>query len=416
MSYFRLTFLYNGQVETLKSLTEIAAWIAERKKRYPTKAKADEAAERRAKEREAIIIAKEQRKDEVRKKQEAVQKKRDETRKKNEQFDKHQVLDSAVKAKQKAEKLRKRYEKAQLRVAKLEAQISTAKDSISELQQASVGLGMSHRGTHLDDADEELTIDQQPPLVATLETPSPVSQGLNLGITGILDHKNPSASQEELDKPTTDADPLTPLSQPLSPNVKTEIIPTTSSPGPADPSLNHVVRDSGSALSAPAADEMLDDPHTFVSDTLSDLTSSSSDLSEDGEYSDETSSSSSSSAPTVVPSVRSAPHRVPPPKSTKPKAICKVFLNRGRCPRGGKCNYRHELPEKGSRQAAARKRDKEREVRAGVKPERISLYQRLVAQEKAKEAEEEQKRRMELVEQQALIDGNGAEVGKPATA
>lgn len=43
---FRLQFEYRGQTSTLQSSSDIAAWIEERKKRFPTKARAAEIAEK----------------------------------------------------------------------------------------------------------------------------------------------------------------------------------------------------------------------------------------------------------------------------------------------------------------------------------------------------------------------------------
>lgn len=117
---FRLQFLHNGRLETLKTADDIAAWIAERKRRFPTKAKIEEAAKWKTKAEETERAAKEQRKELARKKAEAVQK--------------QEELDMKLKIKLKTEKLKRRLEKAQRGMAKLEAITSKIKEKRAKAQ------------------------------------------------------------------------------------------------------------------------------------------------------------------------------------------------------------------------------------------------------------------------------------------
>ena len=116
-----------------------------------------------------------------------------------------------------------------------------------------------------------------------------------------------------------------------------------------------------------------DDSDSSLSEGSSDISSSDED---DDSTSSEGSSSSSDDAPETAPSKRDGPVRVPPPKRENPNAkdrnICRHFLKSGRCPRGEKCRFRHELPEK------RRGPPLERKSKVGErKKERKGLYQRV---------------------------------------
>ncbi|EXJ88450.1 hypothetical protein A1O1_05380 [Capronia coronata CBS 617.96] len=126
-----LQFEYRGSVATLGSPEEIAAWIAERKRRYPTKAKVEaakkEAAEKKRKweeEKQTRLDAKKEawaQRDQERKELEKarVQKRELEQQKKEQQaLENGTTLDPAALAKSKAEKLQKRALKAERQLAK----------------------------------------------------------------------------------------------------------------------------------------------------------------------------------------------------------------------------------------------------------------------------------------------------------
>ncbi len=170
-------------------------------------------------------------------------------------------------------------------------------------------------------------------------------------------------------------DPLTPTSQPSLPD--RDLVQTNTQS--ASTSVNVPLsiephRKSPVDGFTPASDEKAEEPSLPVSATISDDSDLS--LSTDSESEDLTSSSGSSTdndAPEIASSMRAAPDRVPPPKKSKPRAICRDFLQSGRCRRGDACSFRHELPERGS-QAAKRRKDGKK---AEVKTERKGLYQRV---------------------------------------
>lgn len=75
-SELRLQFTYKGRISTLKSTSDIATWIEERKKRYPTKAKIAEKAERAHRVREELQAARRDRELSARQNAEGKQKER----------------------------------------------------------------------------------------------------------------------------------------------------------------------------------------------------------------------------------------------------------------------------------------------------------------------------------------------------
>ncbi|KAL2419999.1 hypothetical protein ABEF95_001945 [Exophiala dermatitidis] len=129
-----LQFEYKGRLATLRTPEEIAAWIAERKKRYPTLAKAEaakkEAAERKRKwevEKQARLDAKKE-----------AQAKREQERNERERAKRQQreqiaqdkqnepQVDTATLAKERAEKLRKKALRAERQLAKAEEALRVA--------------------------------------------------------------------------------------------------------------------------------------------------------------------------------------------------------------------------------------------------------------------------------------------------
>lgn len=130
--------------------------------------------------------------------------------------------------------------------------------------------------------------------------------------------------------------------------------------------------------SQPTHDVGTDTGTEFLSASDSEETSSSgSSDSSDSDASDD--SSSSGSAPDEAPCRSKQPIRVPPPKRKNPKqqGICREFLRSGRCRRGQKCYYRHELPERG---AGAAQRDAGNRRNGRKQPQergRVTLYQRV---------------------------------------
>lgn len=130
-----LRFTYKGRTATLQTPEEIAAWIAERKKRFPTRAKAEE-------KKKAIEEAKKAREEALKQKREA----RNQDTKRPQKGGRGQEqqrdasgnpVDAAAKATQKADKLRRKLLREQKRVAKAEADAEQARLKVEELQKGS---------------------------------------------------------------------------------------------------------------------------------------------------------------------------------------------------------------------------------------------------------------------------------------
>lgn len=133
-----LRFTYRGRTATLKTPEEIAAWIAERKKRFPTQARVEEkkkAMEEAKKAREEAMKQKRESR-----KQETTKRPQKDTRERQQQRTPGDPVDAVAKATEKADKLRRKLEREQKRVAKAEADAERARLKVEELRKESTGL------------------------------------------------------------------------------------------------------------------------------------------------------------------------------------------------------------------------------------------------------------------------------------
>ncbi|KAL6239384.1 hypothetical protein BDW75DRAFT_198854 [Aspergillus navahoensis] len=130
-----LQVTYRGRTSELQTSADIAAWIAERKKRYPTQAKIEE----KKKAMEDAKKAKEeaQRQQRETRKSAAVLAKKDQEKKEQKIRDSLDPADAAAKAKLKAEKLRRKLMKEEKRIAQAEADAERAR-KLDERQEDSV--------------------------------------------------------------------------------------------------------------------------------------------------------------------------------------------------------------------------------------------------------------------------------------
>jgi hypothetical protein len=141
--HFSYQFSYRGNTSSLNTPEEIAAWIEERKKRYPTLAKVAEAKEREKerqklhaeakKAREEALKAKKQEREEAKAKR--IQQELDEKRLR---VQREEAEDAAQKAKIKAEKLRRKLQKEQNRLANAERDAERARAKAEELKITSI--------------------------------------------------------------------------------------------------------------------------------------------------------------------------------------------------------------------------------------------------------------------------------------
>lgn len=132
-----LRFTYRGRTATLKTPEDIAAWIEERKKRFPTQARAEE-------RKKAMEEAKKARDEAMKQKREARQQEtkqpQKDTPERRQQRTSGHSVDAVAKAKEKADKLSRKLEREQKRVAKAEADAERARLKVEELRKESTGL------------------------------------------------------------------------------------------------------------------------------------------------------------------------------------------------------------------------------------------------------------------------------------
>lgn len=368
---FRLQFTYKGQTATLQSASDITAWVAERKKRYPTKARAEEIAEQKRQLQEAQKVANELRK-------EKQEQRRAEIKDKQKLAD---LNEATQKAKLKAEKLRKQLRKEEKRIARAEAEAAKAKfgasaiassktvstqnnENLKRKREGSVASTVGRTANGTDEVKIEPSDSSNIIGDSVLRDGSAQSEAPN-------QIQEQTAAPSEPPEPTTEA--LTHLIQfAESPSAT---IADLALPAETPPPVPEVVNESTLPENFHISADTDNDDSMSMSDSSSDI---SSDDDDDNDISSSGSSSGDNSAPDEAPSKRDGPIRVPPPKREKPKAtICREFLQRGHCKRGDTCKFRHELPERGSKSAGHVKERGGKEGKGNEGSKRIGLYQRV---------------------------------------
>ena len=284
-----LRFTYKGRTATLRTPEEIAAWIEERKKRFPTRAKAEE-------KKKAMEEAKKAREEALKQKRDA----RNQDTKRPQKGGRGQEqqrdasgnpVDAAAKATQKADKLRRKLLREQKRVAKAEADAEQARLKVEELQKEST----ASTGPAKDGATEPQETTQ-----SSATAGEPVSD---------KGHEPPKL-----------------VTAPLE----------------AEKQAHHLI--TGTQLDDAEISSSVDTSDSdWTSSSGSEDTSPGSEESDDDDDED----SDSDSAPEEMSSRREGPARVPPPpRDNIKKRVCRHFARNGRCLRGDKCNFLHEMPER----------------------------------------------------------------------
>ncbi|KAL8654383.1 MAG: hypothetical protein Q9210_001543 [Variospora velana] len=384
-----LEFTYKGQTSSLQSSSDIASWIQERKKRFPTaarKAECDARSEKLRQEREQKVEEKRNAFE-----AERLLKRQLKTLEKDKQA-------ATEKAKLKVEKLRRKLEKEERRVAKAEAK--SLKHTAPEAD-SNCAHGIKRKRSRSDPKPED--VDDHSDFLLE-DQPVGSAKGRNIDIAVIAGSGTVSGAN---DRPASETQgweevgveyaslmpgPLTPTSQASMPEREHEF---GQSAKPAtekadhqgqtrEPVEGHQVLD--------AAPRSLENASSDAASMASSSMSVSSDDTLDGDEDDETSSSGSSSAfdtdseePEIATSRRIGTQKVPPPqKKHKPdRALCRDFLRTGRCRRGKRCRWRHALPDRGQKKVSEATLSR---------PERKSLHQRLVEQQEENEKAEKKAR------------------------
>ena len=418
----------------MKSASEVEVWIAERKKRFPTKARLEEKRKQmremreihrvanqdreataklnaEAKERqkaEAKIDAKAKRKEEAKakRKEDAKEKHNKEAKKKQkirdvtDEKETAMISDSvASKAKLKMEKLRKLLDKEEKRVAKAEAKVARLKAEANNYAGStdpslSTEIGKIKRS---ESVEIEKGLNDGPQAAVKTETVSNAKvdedtfvkhEILDMAPSNHMDVAKEDIGRVDIEDKTLEVsskilDPLTPTSQPsqsglpetgterdCSPIIIEPVAQTTNTSLPIENSSHDLVN---------TFDLKIDNSPISSDGSIASSSSSSISMSTDSEddtsSDDLSSSASSSSAPESRPSKRTELEKVAPPKRPKTKTICRNFLQSGRCKAGSRCRFRHELPERGNLAETQRKQHKQ--ARRDGKRQRVGLYQRV---------------------------------------
>lgn len=392
---FRLQFEYRGQTSTLQSSSDIAAWIEERKKRFPTKARAAEIAEKKRQRQEgqqaAYLLRKEaQEKQRVEKEETQKKKRREEQIQKQKKF-KDSSEDAAGKAKRKVEKLRRQLEKVERRAAKAEAK-AEAKASKNKLQNDANGCG----GTGSNDSqrrkrsDSDISHNKKSGEANITKPGQPLhantTNGTAVQAESFFDSKQKvndtsihnfalTTLREKEEAVASIPDLLTPTSQPAAPDDHSDPPPSTlelDSPPPATILSNGLSHVNGDASLIASIDKASQSSSISMSDSSSDLSPTDSEDITSSSGSSSSDADSDDDAPDKTSSRRNGADSVPPPRREKPKQICRDFLKNGRCKRGDDCRFRHELPERGSRDTRIMEVPK-----VEKRTERIGLHQRV---------------------------------------
>ena len=322
-------FEYNGRIATLRTAAEIATWVAERRKRYPTQAKAEaakkEAAEKKQKwveekkKREEAAKAKRAEREQAQKEElrlkalESKKKKAEEKARKKagktrqdeiEEDENHEI--KAKKARIKADKLRLKAEKAELKVLEAEAAARKARDRRTSLQSsASTQDELNFKDSSAKDADSAIAMEENDDEAMTENNIGPESTSVD------------KAERKGVKLPKLH-DPQEAKAPTVEEEDEGQISESSSSVSPSD-SL---------ALS--------DSEPTSSSASSSSSSSSGSDEDSD-------------SAPEQTTTKRLQPSRVPPPPRGPPPIhthhLCRSLLATGHCKRGAECHYSHDLPD-----------------------------------------------------------------------
>ncbi|KAL8907600.1 MAG: hypothetical protein Q9207_001337 [Kuettlingeria erythrocarpa] len=391
----QLEIKYRGQTSNLQSSADIASWIEERRKRFPTAARKAENDARLEKIRQERQQKREEKKQAF--EAERLFKRQLKTMENDKQA-------AREKAKLKVEKLRRKLEKEERRIAKAEAKslkrsAPEAEDHRAHGRKRKRSQGDSKPESVEDESADTMKMERLgtlgvamiPDTNQTAEkdtTPAAANEALNETLTML------EAGSKE-DPATLVPGPLTPTSQPSLPEQEPE---SQQEAEPESRLADGDVKDPrqlpGNSYDAPRNGALAQDGEiqNIFSSGLSDI-SGSSDATLDEDEDDETSSSGSSSVsgsddgePEAISSRHQRPQKVPPPRRNdkQGKAICRDFLRTGRCRRGERCRWRHALPDRKQKQAPD----------ATVsRPERKSLHRRLLDQQE--ETERAEKKRLE---------------------
>ncbi|KAI9740569.1 MAG: hypothetical protein M1834_005150 [Cirrosporium novae-zelandiae] len=394
-------FTYKGQTATLGTPADIAAWIEERKKRFPTEARIKESKERQRQQNEERKKARQKAEEDRRKAKQKIKEEREnaakahrekleETKKLKDQT--FSTEDIVLKAQLKAEKLRKKVLKEGKRLAKAEAKAEKARlqaEAAKEGPMPAKPSGQPKRkreGSDHDDSDHETKIEvaDNPEASSNISTPTPKDSLVEMSTISTSDFSASIPNPKDLnDNIRGESANITLVSVGHVQNdAKTEVTTQLENePLAMRDDLNSPPvgkRRASPRLSQPGLSESgLDTSSLSLSSSDESASSDDDDDSSDDSTSSDSSSDSDSddSGPSVTTSKRTAgPEKVAPPsRDSKKQKFCHAFMRTGRCRRGRTCKFSHEVPEKSKGTTCGRREEKTKK--------RKNLYQVFVKKE-----------------------------------
>ncbi|OAX77987.1 hypothetical protein ACJ72_07709 [Emergomyces africanus] len=406
-----LKFSYKGQTSTLQSPTDIAAWIEERKKKYPTRARVEARLKEAEEKKQAAKEAREAKREKENAARQQKNTEQEEARrllkearilKEKEKLDRKALkeeqqsldpADAAAKAKLKAEKLRRKLMKEEKRVAKAEADAEKARLRAEASKTRTNGTlegeakADTMSGSAAEHAPESEQLDTAEPTLTKAED----TQSGNQADIEKTQQEPPTPNHEKI-APADEHQP--PITEPVESHYPTNASETNDA-------LEHTPHLNGNTTQAavthnglPSELEVSD--NTFLSRSSDDDSDLEDETSSSGsDSSSESSDDSTSSEPEQATSRREQPDRVLPP-ARQPKTLCRQFAKTGQCRRGNSCKFLHEIADKiksGARPSAP----------AQSKKGKKSLFQALVSCEK----EEEDRKVMQAISwlgQRGILD------------
>ncbi|KAJ5705578.1 hypothetical protein N7536_001267 [Penicillium majusculum] len=365
---------YKGKTSTLQTPSDIAAWIAERRKKFPTQARVEE-------KKKSMEEAKAAREATRQQKQKEQQEKRKEHIQKQNEHKTDPAADATTNA-QRREKIRRNLEREEKRIQKAMAETEAARLRMEALQKEALSL-------NADPQDEDTGITPRHQDLA----PAPVI-------------KTEPANEVPDSEPALKTEPENVVPEPT---IRTESETTVPEATVKVERHDPVPEPAQSAVPAAHATEAQGEPdvlpessnpeHTIKAEHPTDYGLDGMGLASDHGASDWTSSSASGSdsdsdsgsddsAPEQVTSRRTGPERVPPPPREGKKTVCRYFARNGHCNRGDQCKFLHEKDTERTSKAKAKPTEKkEKETK------RKGLYQALLDQQR----QDDDRRAMEVI-------------------
>jgi hypothetical protein len=301
---------YKGQTSKLESASDIAAWIAERKKKFPTQARIEERKKVMEEANKARAAVRQE-------KNKGQQKKRKDHGQKQNEPNTSSAADPVTDA-QRRETIQRDLEREEQRILKAVAETEAARIRLEALKKEALSLkagfdqdkatAQDTQAEHKDAAPESATQpEREDPVPGAVSKAEPLD---TIPVTQLKDEDPVPGVVIKAEPHDTFPDTLN--SEPrIEPEhtVKTE-----------DPSHNEL-------------DLAMD---LASNHGASDWTSSS------GSSSDSDSDSGSDDSPEQATSRRTGPDRVPPPPRESKRTVCRYFARNGHCNRGDQCKFLHD--------------------------------------------------------------------------